>query len=376
MILEILASVAVAAAPQAPPAAPTPLSPLTVQAAQPGKKPPVDATVNVSQGDDTTGGVWASVWPADAYEARIPGHVVLRCNVDRYGLAEACQVVYEKPPGKGFGAAALQLRPTLKVKPAMGPDGPIDAVMNIGIEFDPPDPQYNFASSAAMPGQNEDPNPGLNMMGNPAQRRSISMLNNPVWARTASFDDVLRAYPARAGGVDGYAVAHCQVDSQGRLSGCQIIREDPEKRGFGTAALALASRFEVAPEWAVAPHHADLWVDIPFRFPAPGAAQERTVASPYWLTGFDPEEALKVYPPEAAAQGVTTGRGVAKCKVAQDGRLTDCAPAPADPEGLGFSEAAVRLASTMRMNPWSRDGTPVDGAMILVAVTFNLKPQP
>jgi TonB family protein len=372
MILEILASATAAAAPQGGPTAPTPVSPVTVEAQRPGKPPPVDATVNVAQGDDATGGIWASVWPADAYEERIPGHVVLRCNVDRYGLAEACQVVYEKPPGKGFGAAALQLRPTLKVKPATGPDGPIDAVMNIGIDFDPPDPQYNFASSAAMPGQSEDANPGLDMMGNPAQRRAISMLNNPVWARTVSYDDVTRAYPAKAGGVEGYAVAHCEVDSRGRLSGCQVIREDPEKRGFGQAALALASRFLVAPEWAVAPRHAALWVDIPFRFPPPGAAQARTVASPYWLTGFDPDAALKLYPPEAAAQGVTTGRGVARCTVTQDGRLTDCTPAPAEPEGLGFSEAAVKLASTMRMNPWSRDGAPVDGATILVAVTLNL----
>ena len=369
MILAILASAAAAAAPSAP----TPVSPLTVEAARPGKPPPVDATVNVAQGDDTTDGIWASVWPADAYTERIPGHVVLRCNVDRYGLAEACQVAYESPAGKGFGAAALQLRPTLKVKPAVGPDGPIDAVMNIGIEFDPPDPQYNFATSAAMPGQSEDANPGLDMVGNPAQRRSISMLNNPVWARTVSYDDLMRAYPAKAGGGEGYAVAHCQVDSHGRLSGCQIIREDPEKRGFGQAALALASQFLVAPQWAVAPHHADLWVDIPFRFPAPGGAATRTVTSPYWLSGFDPDAALKLYPPEAAAQGVTTGRGVARCRVTQDGGLTDCAPAPAEPEGLGFSEAAVKLASTMRMNPWSRDGTPVDGATILVAVTLNLR---
>jgi hypothetical protein len=62
--------------------------------------------------------------------------------------------------------------------------------------------------------------------------------------------------------------------------------------------------------------------------------------------------------------------------VTQDGSLSDCAAVEADPEGLGFSEAVVKLASTMRMNPWSRDGVPVDGATILVGVRLNLKSEP
>ena len=41
--------------------------------------------------------------------------------------------------------------------------------------------------------------------------------------------------------------------------------------------------------------------------------------------------------------------------------------------GLGFSEAAVKLASTMRMNPWTIDGAPVDGAVVRVGVRLNLK---
>src|SRR5437764_7976897 len=36
-------------------------------------------------------------------------------------------------------------------------------------------------------------------------------------------------------------------------------------RGFGKAALALASKFQVAAEWAMAPRHTELWVDVPIR---------------------------------------------------------------------------------------------------------------
>ena len=382
MILEFVAAAVVAAAP-APPAPPnaTQVSPLTVRALPKGKRPPIATTVIVPVDENTMGGVWASVWPADAFRDRINGHVVLRCDVDRYGLAEACEVANETPPGKGFGQAALELRTTLKLKPAMGADGPIDAAMNIAIEFNAPNPQFVVMGGDTSSGAVADcggagkPCPEWHVIGNPLPRRPETLLNNPIWTRTVSYEELMRAHPAKAGGIDGYAVAHCHVDGMGRLAGCLVIKEDPEKRGFGNAALALASKFRVAPEWATAPHKVEPWVDIPFRFPAPPVAEERTVNSPYWVTGFDPDQALKVYPPEAAARGVSTGRGVAKCAVTQDGSLINCVAIEAAPADLGFSEAVVKLASTMRMNPWSRDGTPVDGSTVFLGVTLNLKSQ-
>jgi TonB family protein len=391
MLFQALAAAAAIAAPVAheAPAQPTPesaaqtmtVSPLTVHPL-PAATPPV-ATINVPSDESAQGGVWASVWPQDAYRAGIAGHVILSCQIDRFGIAEWCQVASEQPLGKGFGAAALELRPTLKIKPAMGPDGPTDAVMNIAVEFKPPDPHFDFGTNRGGGPVGERAGGGgmnyefsdVTMSGNPLQRRSISMLNNPVWASTVGYGDLVRAYPSKAGGMEGYAVAHCQVGRKADLGGCMVIREDPDKHGFGKAALALASKFHVDPTWASAPGHAQLWVDIPFRFPAPGSAENRRVNSPYWLAGFDPDQALKVYPPEAAEKGVASGHGVAKCVITADGSLSDCAPAEADPEGLGFSEAAAKLAATMRMNPWTPDGSPVDGAVVRIGVRLDLKPQ-
>jgi hypothetical protein len=54
------------------------------------------------------------------------------------------------------------------------------------------------------------------------------------------------------------------------------------------------------------------------------------------VAGFDPAQALKVFPPEAAAKGLATGRGVVECLVTQDGGVTDCEAKEADPPGLGF----------------------------------------
>ena len=277
MMLEVLAAGAVVAASPAP-QSPTPVSPLTVQALPKGQHPPVAVTVSVPVDENTMGGVWASVWPADAFRDRISGHVVLRCDVDRYGLAETCDVADESPAGKGFGQAALELRTTLKLKPAVGADGPVDAVMNIAIEFKAPDPQFIVLDTPGGAvegcGQLKPPCPEWHVIGNPLPRRPVTLLDNPVWIRTVSYAELMRAYPAKAGDIDGYAVAHCHVKANGDLEGCEVIKEDPEKRGFGDAALALAPKFKVSPDWTTAPHRGDLWVDIPFRFPSPGALQE------------------------------------------------------------------------------------------------------
>ena len=320
-------------------------------------------------------GAWASVWPAGAFEARLHGHVVLTCGIDRYGLAEWCKVASETPERKGFGAAALELRPTFKFSPPAGAEGSALVAVNIAVEFKPPDTQIDWGKNRYGGPIDEWGFHSITIFGGlPLVRRPVAMLNNPVWASTISHAELAKAYPVDAGGVGGYAVAHCEVGRDGSVSGCQLIKEEPGGRGFGAAALRLAAKFRVAPPWTSAPNHADVWVDIPIRFPAGGAQPDRVVASPYWVAGFSPTQALSVFPPEAAAKGVASGYGLAKCVVALDGGLADCSPQHAEPDGLGFSEAAARLASTMRVNPWTLDGSPVDGDVVEVGVRLNLKP--
>jgi TonB family protein len=371
--LAILAALAGAAAVAAQPPATSSVAPVTVHAPSP-TAPPV-ATVQAPS-DSTAMGAWASVWPADAWSARLHGHVILTCGIDRFGLAEWCKVASETPEHKGFGAAALELRPTFKVAPPAGVEGSSLVAVNIAVEFKPPDTQIDWGKNRYGGPVGELSFSDITILGGPPLvRRPVAMLNNPVWASTASHADVAKAYPAKAGGVEGYAVAHCEVERDGSVSGCQLTKEEPSGRGFGPAALRLAAKFRVAPLWTTAPNHADVWVDIPIRFPAPNLQPAaEVVTSPYWVSGFAPEQALKVFPPEAAAKGVAAGYGLAKCDVTADGALANCAPAGADPDGLGFSQAAVRLAATMRMNPWTLDGSPVDGDRVEVGVRLNLKP--
>ena len=382
MLAQLLALFA-AAAPAAQPAAATPgntVSPVTVSPAP--EKGPYAATVDMHGEEESPwGGDFTAIWPRDMTGSGVDGHVILNCVIDVHGLAESCKVVSETPAGKRLGRAALELRPTFKLKPATGADGqPTSATMAIRILYKAPSQDFDNQEfqRALTRGKGGFGTLDIPPTHNPILTRNEAMLDNPVWATAATFDDLAAAYPAKGGGVEGYAAAHCRVerdgDRAGSLRDCQVIKESPAGHDFGKAALALAVKFRAEPATLAAiPKREPLWVDIPMRLQPPAALAERTIAAPRWITGVDPKSAPKLFPPEAVAQGLTTGRGVARCTVATDGTLTACAPEAGDPDGLGFSEAAVRLAAGMKMNLWSGDGAPVEGAVVHIPIRLNLK---
>ncbi len=372
----MLAQVLILLAAVAPPA-PDPdlrtVSPVIVTSRGPG--PPIDAVVDMAS-DDKTSGEFVAIWPGSAYREGTDGKVVLSCKINIHGLAEWCGVKSESPAGKNFGAAALQMRPTFKLTPASGPDGPVEAMMNIAVKFRAPLRQINteeFKTAAKGPfGKGTDIS-YTTFLGVPMDMEPVTMLSRPVWSRAPGFDDMVAAYPAKAAGAEGYVVAHCQVLSSGDLKNCGIVKEFPAKLGFAKAALPLTHKFKVIPALAMAPHSTPMWVDIPIRMPSSSAPVDRTVLSPSWVTGVDPRSTPDVFPPEAAARGLTVGRGVALCVVGPDGGLTNCVPGMGEPDGLGFSEAVAKLASMLKINLWSADASPVDGGSLRVEMRLNLK---
>ena len=365
--LAVLAAAATPAAGVAPaPAQATTVSPLTIR---PDGKPGAVAAVIDMGADDRVRGEFVAIWPGKAYREGAEGRVILRCRINVHGLAEVCGVKSETPAGKGFGAAALQLRPTFKLPPAMGPDGPAESQMDIAVKFHPPqrdlDVQNLQKADTAFYGGDPKNNVSLldrDFRGNPMVSQAVTMLSRPVWALAPGFDDVAQAYPAAAAGAEGYVVVHCQVLPTGDLKACVSVKETPDKLGFARAALGLTSRFKVAPELAVAPDRKPLWVDIPIRLAPPDAGQDRAIALPHWLT--DLSATPNPFPAQAAARGVKSGVGVADCVVGPAGALLQCAPLAGAPDGLGFSEAVAQLAAAQKVALWSDDAGPVLGGHI------------
>jgi TonB family protein len=369
MILAFFAAALAAATPG------TTVSPLVVSATPSTKiAPHPDVTITSAGSDDFIGDATA-VWPREAYGVGKGGRVTLSCRVDTHGLAESCTVVAEQPQGLGFGRAALEMRPTFKVKPPAAA-----TTMVINVAFRAPNTDVDgsgFAVAAAASRMGAGPVVS-SITGNKLEMHPVVMIDNPVWASAADFDDLTKAYPSKGGGAEGYVAVHCQVErtggNAGAVHGCQIMKETPRGHDFGRAALSLMPKFRVLPAvLAHAPTDAPLWVDVPVRLPPPQAIADRTVMAPVWLMRFDAASAMRVFPPEAIAKGLTTGQGVARCTVGGDGALTACVPEPGDPDGLGFSEAAVKLASAMRMNLWSADGAPVEGGVVHIPIRLRLR---
>jgi hypothetical protein len=378
MLAQILALLAAAAQAGAPAvAAPAPsntLSPLTVLSG-PKTQAPVAVTIEVATDERVSGG-YVAIWPHGAYRDGADAYVVLRCRINIHGLAELCGVKSESPEGKGFGAAALQLRPTFKLTPAAGADGPIESQMDIAVKFRAPrrDLDVEALHKATDLFAKGDPHNNVRlddriMQGNPMPFQAVTMLSRPVWAAAPSFDEVAQVYPATAGGAEGYVVAHCQVTPTGELKNCVSVKETPGALGFAKAALTLMPKFKVAPDLAVAPDRKPLWVDIPIRLPPPEAQKDRAITAPQWLTSLD--AAPNPFPALAAARGVTSGVGVADCVVGPAGALVQCTPLAGAPEGLGFSEAVAQLASVQKVAIWSEAAGPVLGGRIRLELRLD-----
>ena len=390
MLAELLAIFAAAApAPVATPPAASPPHTVSGIVVEPESSTAIekspDAKVRSVGGEDDAQGDFVAIWPKGAYAAGKDGRVTLSCLIDVHGLAEWCKVAAEEPRGLGFGRAALELKPTFKLTPAAGPDGkPVEKVMRINVSFRSPDFQIDQAELARqMWDATHDPAHGMRPIDAPQQHNrlemhGVTMVDNPVWVAAASFDDLAAAYPAKGAGAEGYAAAHCQViragPTAGQLKGCQVIKETPQRRDFGRAAVSLAVRFRLDPAGLPsAPTGDPLWVDVPVRFLSPAEQADRTVKAPVWLTSVDLAKAApSVFPLKALEGGLKSGQGTARCVVAADGTLADCAPDAARPEGWGFSEAVVKLAPMMRINLWSADGAPVQGGVVRVPLTLTL----
>jgi len=289
-----------------------------------------------------------SYYPAQATSQG--GRVLIHCNVTNRGLMQGCSLAQESPAGHGYGAAALAMAGMFVMRPMTVDGQPVGgSEINIPIKWE--------AGAGPVPSQ-----------------AVVKVFATAPWIAAPSTAEMAAAFPKAAVGqvAAAHVVMRCDMRNDGALGDCENISELPAGKGFARAAKSLIKDFRVPPAHAGGAYN-NLRVDVPFDFRDPSqAAPPVEIHDPIWIQSIKPDSIVKLFPEEAIKAGYKVGRATVECAVAADGSLTGCATATEDPAGYGFGDAALVVASVMRMSPWTKQGAPADGARIALPVKFEL----
>lgn len=83
-----------------------------------------------------TPGETRKYWPALALQSHMSGRALLSCIVPRPGPPKRCRLQSETPEGAGFGAAALQMSTTFRIRPVTRDSRTVDMEIMIPVVFD------------------------------------------------------------------------------------------------------------------------------------------------------------------------------------------------------------------------------------------------
>jgi outer membrane biosynthesis protein TonB len=282
-------------------------------------------------------------YPDRILDRRMSGKVMLNCTINAKGRATACETLSESPWGLGFAEASSRF------------------VVERGL-FNP-----KRINSKAVESQAKVP---FSIMSPTMGARYV--IFQPLFSQAPTFEEVAAAWPTESDLPEQVVVLRCELRASGDLSDCINAGKAPDP--FVAAAKRLKDQFKVrlTAEEAIRYANSDVLVSLRFINPASVEGQAVAVKDPNWVTTINAEKVLAVYPAKAAEAGVRSGRGVADCLVAPDGKLTDCRVAREKPADMGFGASAVAIAQLMQMNTWSLKGRPVVGARIKLPIDFNL----
>jgi TonB family protein len=187
---------------------------------------------------------------------------------------------------------------------------------------------------------------------------------------------IMAYYPAaaRTAGIEGAATLMCSFTAQSVLQSCKLTSENPKGYGFGDAALKLADLSQPNLKVIVPERRGPL--PFTFRLNPPSITPNtleplHIIQNPDWQV---PLTAAQV----AAARPKSTKEGhvVVDCVVTVAGDLDACKVAKESPTGAGFGEAALKLATLIKMKPQTLDGVPRGGAPVSIPFAWPSLRQP
>ena len=266
------------------------------------------------------------------------GQAFILCEVEPDTTLSRC-AVGDPIDGYGFGAAALSLAASFRVRPeTIDGDPVVRGRVGAPIRFEP--------LEGATP-------PKAIWIASPTQVDVRAAMPRP------------RGRPATSGGV---GVMRCTV-AGGLLSDCRPSgdRTDP----FGRAAVKLAAKFSIHRIFPNGRATDGTIIDIPVVFDGPGEKPPApALANPVTFLKA-PTNAQKnaVFPAAARDHGVTTLAVSETCVLGPDGGLTRCKATKEEPVGVGGAEAATRLVNAFQLPTWS-EGRPLAGAPVTVDIVW------
>ncbi len=243
------------------------------------------------------------LFPAKASAAGLAtGRAVLDCIARQDGRMTSCQVTSEDPPSMGFSDAALKLAAMMALAPK-GQDGKSveGAHVRFAVRINKPD---DAAAAATIP--------------------DSRLIKDPVW-RTTPNDADLYDYPTTAAneGVNGRSDLRCRVTGDGHLADCAVLMESPPELGFGTIALKVATKYQIAAKAKDGTATAGREVQFTIEF-SPGSLGRDggTVLRPTWAAAPSRRDIDAAR--TAAPSSSLPDRMVFQCDVAEAGSLNHC----------------------------------------------------
>lgn len=304
-----------------------------------------------------TPGELNAVWPAKALRDGVSGRAVISCKAAISGALEQCSVKEESPVGLGFGNAALLLAPAFRMKPAMKDGKPIASSITVPIDF-----ANRRAPAATATGS---------LLTAPIKGATI--LPGAPFDRVPSYADVVAAWPAgvSASMTDGKAAMRCRLRETGLIDDCSFTFVSSPRLERPARDLAKAFHVRLGDD-VDRQDLARVYVSVPIQFISPArASPARRITHAVWVGALDEVAVAKLYPAEAARQGVKSGRGVVECTVGDDGGLVGCKTTSETPANLGFGRAALDIAAMMKMTLWGDDGLPTVGGTVSLPLVIN-----
>jgi len=137
---------------------------------------------------------------------------------------------------------------------------------------------------------------------------------------------------------------------------------------YDTPTIAIPAEPEVTDKPQVI---SDVVEDFGRTPPVPIIEPPRVIGRPQWIDKPSGLQLSRAYPRRAQDAGVS-GSATLNCVVEAAGTVRDCAVISETPTGWGFGEAAVKLSRFFRMKPETSDGMPVDGAKVMVPLSFRM----